>query len=328
MTKALDRVARILTLIPYLREHPGAPIEDLARFLGCSAKEALADLDAVLMCGAPPYLPTDYINVAIEGGRVYLDFADAFRRPVRLTLLEAVALKLAVAQLAGPRRRRARELLDKLDEAMPLEFKRGALDAARQLHFDSLPAPLRRKIERIERACADRRKLRIEYYTAGRDAMSTRTVRPYALVNHAGVWYVVAFCEMRRRVAPFRADRIKTLDVLDARFEIPDDFDASRYRQAEMYAPTGKDVRARIRFSPAVARYIKEQHPGDAVEERPDGSLILTIRTRHMAWLVSWLLQYEDCAEALEPPELRARLREVSEKMARTYASRRRAAKP
>ena len=320
MASVRDRVARILTLIPHLREHQGAEIGDVAKFLGCKPQEVLADLDAILMCGAPPYLPTDYINVAIEGGRIYLEFAEQFRRPVRLTLFEALALRLAAGSLAGARSQHAAALLERIDEAMPLPLKERGQGARDRFYFASLAPALARKIESIEAAIDQRRKLRIEYYTAGRDAMSERTVRPYGLVNHAGVWYLVAHCEMREREIPFRVDRIRSLEPGDASFEMPEDLDFERYQRPEMYAPSARDVEVEIRFKPGLARYIKEQHDARAIREEADGSILLTLTTHNLAWIVSWLLPYEDQAEVLAPPELRERMREVCADMAERYA--------
>ena len=319
MASVRERLERILTLIPYLREHQGAHIDELAGFLSCAPKEVLADLDTILMCGVPPYLPTDYIMVAIEDGRVYLEFAEQFRRPVRLTVFEAFALRLAVGSLAGRRFEHARALLERIDDAMPLPLKERTETALRQFHFSSLPSALADKIQGIEQAVEERRKLHIEYYTAGRDAMSTRTVRPYGLVNHAGAWYVVAHCETRGRDVPFRVDRIKAQKLLDETFTVPDDFDMGRYRRAEMYAPSAKDVEVQIRFDAVLARYIREQHDPCAIRPEPDGSIVLTLSTHNMEWLVSWLLPYEDKAEVLAPVELREKMGQVCAQMAAHY---------
>ncbi len=319
MASVRERVERILTLIPYLREHQGAAIGDVARFLRCTPKDVVADLDAILMCGVPPYRPDNYINVVIEGGRIYLEFAEPFRRPVRLTVFEALALRLATGLLAGSRFEHATDLLRRIDAAMPPALKQRTGEVERQFYFASLPPALADRLDRAEAAIEAKHKLRIEYYTAGRDAMSTRTVRPYGLVNHAGLWYLVAHCETRGRDVPFRVDRIKTLEELPGTFDMPGDFDISRYRQAEMYAPSARDVEVKIRFSPTLARYIKEQHDRRSICDEPDGSIVLTLSTHNLAWIVSWLLQYEDQAEVLSPPELRDRMRDVSKQMVKLY---------
>lgn len=319
MPSVRERIARICTLIPYLRQHPGISLVDLADYLGCEQKEVLADLDTILMCGLPPYLPTDYINVAIEGNRVDLQFADQFRRPVRLTMFEALALRLALSSLAGKELAEGSELLRHIDQAIPGPLKDRDRDPGERFHFSSLPSAQQRKIEQIEAAVQARHKLQIEYYTAGRDAMSSRAIRPYGLISHAGVWYVVAFCERRQREVPFRIDRIKALETQEATFEVPDDFDIERYGQAEMYVPSARDVKVEIRFDAHLARWIEEEMRGQSVQKQADGSIRLTLYTHSAQWIVSWLLPYEDHAEILSPPELRQRMREVCTEMGEMY---------
>jgi len=65
-----DQLTRILVMIPDSRLHPVIALQDLARYLYPTTETILADLDAVLLCGAPPYLPNDYIGVVLEGDRI------------------------------------------------------------------------------------------------------------------------------------------------------------------------------------------------------------------------------------------------------------------
>ena len=319
MASVRERLTRICTLIPYLREHSGVALDDLAEYLDCDPKAVLADLDAILMCGVPPYLPTDYINVAIEGDRVYLQFADQFRRPVRLTLFEALALRLAAASLGGRESTQASDLLRRIDQAMPFPLKGSGPHSQERFYFSS-PSPAQEaKLRQIENAIQARRKLRVDYYTAGRDAMSTRTLRPYALVNNAGIWYLAAFCEKRRAEAPFRVDRIKALKPLALTFHMPEDFDVERYRRSEMYVPSDRDVKVEIRFSPHLARWIQEEMAGQTIHPEPDGGIRLTLFTHSAEWIVSWLMPYEHHAEVLAPPELRERMRRVCSKIAKIH---------
>jgi len=319
MASVRERILRILLLIPYLRQHPGVPLDELAERLGCSRKDVLADLDAILMCGVPPYLPTDYINVSIEQDRVYLVCADHFRRPVRLTLLEAFALRLGVATLAGKEGAEGSDLMRKIDMAMPGALRDTGERREEQFYFSSLPDAIEAKLEQTERAIAHRRKACIEYYSAGRDAMSLRTVHPYALVSHAGVWYLVAHCETRRGRVSFRIDRIKTFQITDEAFEIPGDFDIESYRHGELYAQSEADLEVVVRFGPELARWIREEMPGAQIVDEPDGSIRLTLFSHSMEWLVAWLVQYEDKAEVLSPPELRERMASVCAQMAGAY---------
>ncbi|MGH7296788.1 MAG: hypothetical protein ACRELB_17755, partial [Polyangiaceae bacterium] len=125
MSEPRHRVQRILTLIAYLRKSQGTRLEELAAMIGAPVAEVLSDLDKVLLCGVPPYLPDDYIGVYVSDGCVEIAFAEHFKRPVRFTLPEALALKLAIESLpAGgePEYRDARRsLLDKIGRILGRE---------------------------------------------------------------------------------------------------------------------------------------------------------------------------------------------------------------
>jgi predicted DNA-binding transcriptional regulator YafY len=148
---------------------------------------------------------------------------------------------------------------------------------------------------------------RIAYYTAGRDAVTERLIEPYGLVDHGGVWYVVAYCRLRRAELPFRVDRIREVSLTQEEYLVPDDFSIERYRRPEMYVDTGEETTVRVRFSPAVAERIRESTPRRDLEEGPKGELVRTFRTGPRArWLYALVARYGRDAEVLSPPEHRA----------------------
>ena len=50
------------------------------------------------------YAPNNYVSLWVQGGRVYIRFAEQFERPVRLVLQEALALLLALRPLEADRK--------------------------------------------------------------------------------------------------------------------------------------------------------------------------------------------------------------------------------
>jgi predicted DNA-binding transcriptional regulator YafY len=148
----------------------------------------------------------------------------------------------------------------------------------------------------------------MEYYTASRDAMTERDLEPYGLVEHGGNWYVVGRCLLRDREMPFRVDRIRTLRVTDRAFTPPGDFDIERYLSPEMYFPTSRDVRVRVRVAPELVRWIREERPSSEVAPEPDGGAVVSLSVSQVEWLLSWLIQHGVQAEVISPPALRSRM--------------------
>ena len=305
-----QRVKRILTMIAYVRRRKdGVPLRDLADYLGCSPQEVASDIDAVLMCGVPPYLPSDYINAGIEGDRVFISFADHIHRPINLTLQEALALLLALRFLpvgasAPSAVGRLRSKIARLLPGRGGELRR----IGRRIRLGGARTALGRTLYTLEQAIAESREVHMKYYTASRDAMTERDLRPYGLIEHGGNWYTVGRCLLRNRDLPFRVDRIREIDLTDRTFRMPGDFDIEKYRAAEMYFPTSRDIRVRIRVAPELVRWIREERPPSEVELAPDGGAFVTISVTHAEWLLSWLIQHTTSAEAIEPPEVRGKM--------------------
>jgi len=98
---------KVLAILPLVQAHQGITVAELSRLTGIPEEEIAGDLpNLVNLCGVPPYSPIDLVDLEVEGDRVTIRFADQFRRPVRLTLKEALALELALTGFtdedAGP----------------------------------------------------------------------------------------------------------------------------------------------------------------------------------------------------------------------------------
>lgn len=309
-------VSRCLSLIPLIREHQGMTLDELSR-LSRLPKEQIADElgQVLLMCGVPPYFPHDYISFSLDGDRVQIGFADHFRRPVSLNPLEALALKLACESLTPPAKpvpRAVATLLRKVEGAMSQEQRRQFRNLARRVavrEVAELPGGI---TGRVALAVAERRSLLLDYVAAGRSASRERQVEPYGLLSREGHWYLIARDLSREAVIQFRLDRVRRIQVLDHRFEIPDGFRLDDYARTPAI-PEGEDrARASVRFHGPSARWIRETASAGTVEEEGDGGTVL--------WhpvigsddgLARFILGFGGDAEVLAPESLRQRVEEA-----------------
>jgi hypothetical protein len=76
-------------------------VSEVCQRFDISERELLADLNMLFMCGVYPYTPDSLIEVDLDGGRVWVRFADWFRRPLRLTPPEGLALVAAARAMLG-----------------------------------------------------------------------------------------------------------------------------------------------------------------------------------------------------------------------------------
>lgn len=331
MSEPRHRIQRILTMIPFLRKNPGVRLDELAAYCGAPPTEILSDLDKMLLCGVPPYLPDDYIGVYVDDGRVEIRFAEHFRRPVRFTLPEALALKLAIESLppGGDQayREARKSLLEKIGRILGQEAAESGggsrMAATREMEgrlvahpgrgpSHGLP-PARRRNEEVlgvvVPAIEARRELEIEYYSASSDETRQRVVHPYGLVDKSGEHYLVAFCELTNEVRSFRIDRMRAARALAAEFERPRGFSLERFEKREMNFPRRFEVTAEVRFARAVARWVREARKGERMTETKEGDLVVTMKAASMPWLLNEVLGYGPNAEVLGPPEVRKAMR-------------------
>jgi proteasome accessory factor C len=306
-----DSLRHALTIIPLIQAHQGITVEELARRTGLTESEITDEVGAlVMMCGVPPYAPNNYVSLWVQGGRVYIRFAEQFERPVRLVLQEALALLIALRPLEAPEHpfhQAVRALRKKILEALSPEAKRAIGRAEKTFVVQRKEAGAR--IEQLQEAMSRCRELRITYWSAHRAATSDRVIRPYGMVEHGGDWYVVAHDSVRGKPVTFRVDRIREATMLDAEYEIPPDFDVQTWnKDRDFVPPPGKTV-ARVRFSPDAAKFAREDLPAKECQSLPDGSLVARVHVQSEVWFLSWLLQFGRGVEVLDPPELREKVR-------------------
>ncbi|MEX2102249.1 MAG: hypothetical protein WEA54_06905, partial [Actinomycetota bacterium] len=173
--KASERLARLLVIVPYLVEHPGTHVDEVARLFGIDRDALVDDLEIVFLSGLPPYSPGDLIDVALdEDGTVSITMADHFSRPLRLTRNEALALYLQGTALVGtpgvPEATALTTALAKLREGLGEETL-GAADRV-EAAAAGRPAEL---LDTIRDAVAARERLEIDYVALSTGEATTRT---------------------------------------------------------------------------------------------------------------------------------------------------------
>lgn len=289
-------VQRILALVPYLVSHPGVAKTDVARQFGLTLDQLDQDLNLVLMIGVPPFSGGDYIDVEDDGATVTLRMADSFRRPVRLSPAEGLALLaagralLAVPGAAddGPLAR----ALSKLEAAL------GAPELVVQLAAPDF-------LESVRAASDARRRIEIDYWSEGRGEATTRVVDPFTVFSAMGEWYLEAFCHRAGADRLFRVDRIRSLRALDEHFLPPDDEPAAIHGGLDVYRPRPDDPRVTLDLAPS-ASWVAERFPTESVLRRDNGNLRVTLAITEPAFLSRLLLRLGPDVIVVEPPEWRA----------------------
>lgn len=300
------QLARILELLPRASRAAGVALAELAREMGISEAEALADLQAVWT--REYYLPAgaaENVQVLIDADRVRVWTTGEFRRPPRLSPREALALGVGLRMLAlespEPTRPRILALAARLEGAVAVETP--AADALAINPGADSPEGVRAT---LHRAVRERRCCTIDYLKRGAPEPDRRGVDPYALLASEGRWYLVGRCHRSDETRVFRADRVVAVELAEETFAAPAEFDVQSYLTRGRVYHADHDTEAVVKYSARIARWIEERGP---VERQPDGSVRVRYRVADPDWLVRHVLEHGRDAQLIEPAEMRERVR-------------------
>jgi proteasome accessory factor C len=299
----------VLFLVPYAVRHPGIPVRELARRCGCTEKELLEDLDFLLGVGSPPFAPDDFLDLYVEGDRVYVALHQSFSRPPRFTESEAAALAAAARALGGEGCGRA---VKALRDSVPRD-RRASFDELVERIYAGAPPARDSVLGRLQRAIADRRAVRLAHHSASREQESERVVYPWTLAQRWGHWYLYGLDPARGRPLAFRLDRVRECIVTDQRFDPPGEADLAR---ARLFSdPQGDPVRIRVGATAAAWAVAR---PGIKLVKRLDrGGAVVEVPGASAEWATRFALSLGGDAEVIAPAAAR---RHFAEAVRRTLA--------
>ncbi len=210
-----ERMRRLLQLIPWVAERGGASLAEITERFDYPPEGLLDDLQRVVfMVGVPPYTPDALIEVEVNDGWVQISFADYFRRPLRLTPPQAVALLAAATGMLDLTGDSALERgLVKLAAALGVNPRETLEIRLGDATTEALPV--------LQEACRSHRPAAIRYYSYDRDAITERVIEPYRTFAHEGAWYVRAYCRLSDQRRTFRVDRVTSVELLEESFDPP-----------------------------------------------------------------------------------------------------------
>jgi predicted DNA-binding transcriptional regulator YafY len=132
-----------------------------------------------------------------------------------------------------------------------------------------------------------------------------RTVEPWRIEFRNGTWYLIGLDTGRQSRRTFRLDRLETEPVTGpaAAFEAPAETEGMATHPWEM--GDEEPVEVRVLVDPDHARWALADSKSPA-QTRPDGAVVLSLRVTNRSGLRSWVLNFLDGAEILDPPDERA----------------------
>ncbi|MCF3649892.1 helix-turn-helix transcriptional regulator [Synoicihabitans lomoniglobus] len=306
----IDRLFAIALLLQSKRVITGA---EIARHFEISLRTVYRDLGALSEAGIP---------VAAEAGVGYSLAKGYFLPPVAFTETEAQALSIGammVAKFGGADTGgSAAAALLKIQSIMPAEARERLIRLGRQVTvFGTHAVPGTEHLVVCAQTVADQRALRLHYRKPD-GVRSQRVVEPLGVVLYQNYWYLVAWCRLRRDPRSFRLDRVEEMAPLTEHVPPRQNFRIETYL-CTAFSETDTEV-VRLWFSsPVVERALRELGPClRSRDQGDDGWILETIVWGH-AWIARWILSFGSEARVLDPPSLRAAVRDEIAALAAHY---------
>lgn len=316
------------TLLKALSSRPGgATVRELVRELGVSEKTVRRDLETFQRVGFPLQ---EHVG---PHGRKAWGLQPAAEPPgLSFTFDEAIALYLGrrlLEPLAGTvfwdASQRAFKKIRATLGAKALRY----VEQFGQVFYQTMvgASDYSKKAELIDhlvQGIEDRRSVLLTYRSLKATEPVSYPIYPYGLIYHRGALYVVGWSPDHEEIRHWKVNRIEQAELTQMPFQRPDDFDLREHlaKSFGVYRGGGQgEVHVKVRFAPAVARYVSESrwHESQKLTPQKDGSLLAEFDLGDTEEIKRWILSFGQQAEVLEPDRLRKEMAKDFDASLRQY---------
>ncbi len=257
---------------------------------------------------------TVYAEVNEDTGTVRVDkelYGDVFRKPPKLTPLEARAIRLAIEYVGPTIAAEAHTPLQRVRRKLEETFGQFELAQTPEPRVSGDEETL---VRTLSRGADKRRLVEIEYLKEGDEGPTTRVVEPYSFERELPVWRVHTWDRTVDGPRTYRLDRMRSARITDERFEPREGFDPNYLSEPHV---------AVVWHSPVVARWKIER----GARPLTDRSAVSELPFKTEEWLLSEVLADRGESVVLEPSAMRATIaRRARELQKELGVSRRRTA--
>lgn len=293
---------RLFKILYYVLEKGKVTANELAEKYEVSIRTIYIDIDVLSSAGIPIY--------ATQGKGGGIEIADDFvLKKSFLSENEQEQILIALKGLELTNKEYENELLTKLTALFKTKntnwIEVDFTNWQRSKSYDEL-------FKDIKSAIINKNIVRFIYFSSNKKETS-RKVKPIRLLFKGWDWYVYAFCLSRNDFRYFKLSRIKEFEILPNTFE--DDFDSIVLKKEIEYEET---VFVKVKFDREMAFRLYDE-VSSAIEEDEDGSLYATVELPNDYNLYNYIFSYGDAAEVLEPKEIRDKIKNIINIMAKKY---------
>jgi proteasome accessory factor B len=180
------------------------------------------------------------------------------------------------------------------------------------------------KFQLFTQAIREKRVLRFVYRGHGKVATKRRVVHPCRVAYVNNLWTLFAFDPKADGIRKFVFFRVTELELTDERFTAAHRLDLNKELEGSMGVFKGTEkYEVVIEFDAWGADDVRGRtwHASQKLTDRPDGSLMVTMKLNNLEEIERWVLSFGQHATVIQPPELRERVGAAARKLTAKYAA-------
>lgn len=317
--KKYSQAARLHDVIRLLEARYGATVDELAEECEVNRRTIYRDLQAILDAGYPLIRETE------PDGRTLYRFLTGFKKipPITFSLEELMTLYLSRGQLAfldgTPFQEDLDAIFGRLRSGLPprsvAHLERIASAAAPRFQGVRDYSGKHELLKELRRALLYQYRCKLRY-TPPHRATEEYLFDPYTLLFFSNSLYLGGYAHNRHALRLFLLDRLESVEVLEDRFEVPEEYAPEDLTGSAFGLIEGESFELQVEFGPEVAHLVRERrwHPSQKVVEGEDGWLRLTMQASGEKEILAWLYSYLPQVRVVEPETLRKAFRDGLER--------------
>ncbi len=174
-------------------------------------------------------------------------------------------------------------------------------------------------IAKIQEAIAERKLLKIKYYSMSKNEITERTIEPMGLIYYSENWRIIAYCRLREDFREFRLNRINNLKFTGKGFD-KRDFSLNDFIKKEYNIDDPIEIK--IFFDKKAARLVKEKYSQGLTgetETKNGSEMTFLVSGKRIDITLNWILSFHKSARLLSPETLRKKLAQKVADIAKLY---------
>ena len=245
---------------------------------------------------------------------------------------EIPELKLLVDAVCSSRFITAKKSNELIKKISTLASRHQAKTLKRQILTAEQPKPLNENIyysiDTIHEAINGQYKIIFKYFDYNAD--KRRVFRksgdwyvqtPIALCWNEDKYYLICFSDKYQDFTHYRVDRMNSVTISDKRSDkiAKSDFNLTEYTRTLFGMYSGELIHARLRFDNTLANAVLDKFGSDIYFYKLENCFEINVEVSNSPAFLSWIFQYGNRAEIVEPESLRESMKNLLEQNSKKY---------